>query len=121
MAGHPDPSRRTGSRLWRARIPVAGGWRVAGAFGRPIAYPYLRGPRPIDDYRTVFARRDGHGSPPPRCPAPPARSRPRVLCGLHRRGVDVAALTLHTGVASLEAGEEPLPERYAVPGRRPPR
>jgi S-adenosylmethionine:tRNA ribosyltransferase-isomerase len=38
-----------------------------------------------------------------------------VLCGLHRRGVETAALTLHTGVASLEAGEEPLAERYAVP------
>ena len=32
-----------------------------------------------------------------------------------RRGVEVVALTLHTGVASLEKGEEPLPERYAVP------
>jgi S-adenosylmethionine:tRNA ribosyltransferase-isomerase len=38
-----------------------------------------------------------------------------VLCALRRRGVGVTALTLHTGVASLEAGEEPLPERYAVP------
>ncbi len=40
---------------------------------------------------------------------------PAVLCALHRRGVEVAPLTLHTGVASLDAGEEPLPERYAVP------
>ena len=30
-------------------------------------------------------------------------------------GVAVAPITLHAGVASLEAGELPLPERFAVP------
>ena len=62
LAAHPDPHRHTGGRLWRARIPVAGGLpQWLATFGRPITYPYLRGPRPIDDYRTMFARRDGHG------------------------------------------------------------
>ena len=116
LAAHPDPRRRTGSRLWRARIPVAGGLpQWLAAFGRPITYPYLRGPRPIDDYRTVFARRDGHGFASAEMPSAARPFTPAVLCGLHRRGVEVVALTLHTGVASLEAGEEPLPERYAVP------
>ena len=96
--------------------PAAGGvptWRRR--LGRPIAYPYLRGPRPLADYRTVFARRDGHGFASAEMPSAARPFTPAVLCGLHERGVDVATLTLHTGVASLEAGEEPLPERYAVP------
>jgi S-adenosylmethionine:tRNA ribosyltransferase-isomerase len=116
LAAHPAPRRRTGSRLWRARIPVAGGvptWLAA--FGRPVAYPYLRGPHPLADYRTVFARRDGHGFASAEMPSAARPFTPAVLCGLRERGVDVATLTLHTGVASLEAGEEPLPERYAVP------
>jgi len=116
LAAHPDPRRRIGSRLWRARVPVAGGLpQWLAAFGRPIAYPYLRGPRPIDDYRTVFARRVDHGFASAEMPSAARPFTPAVLCGLHRRGVEVVALTLHTGVASLEAGEEPLPERYAVP------
>ena len=116
LAAHPDPHRRSGSRLWRARIPVAGGLsQWLATFGRPITYPYMRGPRPIDDYRTMFARRDGHGFASAEMPSAARPFTPAVLCGLHRRGVEVVALTLHTGVASLEAGEEPLPERYAVP------
>jgi S-adenosylmethionine:tRNA ribosyltransferase-isomerase len=116
LAAHPDPHHRTGSRLWRARIPVAGGLPTwLAAFGRPIAYPYLRGPRPLADYRTMFAHRDGHGFASAEMPSAARPFTPAVLCGLHARGVGVAALTLHTGVASLEAGEEPLPERYDVP------
>jgi S-adenosylmethionine:tRNA ribosyltransferase-isomerase len=116
LAAHPDPRRRTGNRLWRARIPVAGGLpQWLAAFGRPISYPYLREPRPIEDYRTLFARRDGYGFASAEMPSAARPFTPAVLCGLHRRGVEVVALTLHTGVASLEKGEEPLPERYAVP------
>ncbi len=40
---------------------------------------------------------------------------PRVLHGLAARGVGVARLTLHTGVSSLEVGELPYAERFAVP------
>jgi S-adenosylmethionine:tRNA ribosyltransferase-isomerase len=116
LTGHPDPGKRVGSRLWRARIPVAGGLpRWLAAFGRPIAYPYLRGPRPLADYRTLFASRRGHGFASAEMPSAARPFTPAVLCALRRRGVGVTTLTLHTGVASLEAGEEPLPERYAVP------
>jgi S-adenosylmethionine:tRNA ribosyltransferase-isomerase len=48
----------------------------------------------------------------------PSAGRPvsaTVLDGLRARGVGVATVVLHTGVSSLEAGETPLPERYAVP------
>ena len=48
----------------------------------------------------------------------PSAGRPftqRVLDDLLARGVQVAPLVLHTGVASLERGERPYPERYRVP------
>ncbi|MGI5127743.1 S-adenosylmethionine:tRNA ribosyltransferase-isomerase [Pseudonocardia sp. CA-107938] len=115
VAAFPDADVEFGSRLWVAELPVDGGvpaWlRVAG---RPIRYAYLRGDRPLADHRTVFARPDGgFGSA-----EMPSAGRPfssRVLAGLAVAGVGLATLTLHTGVASLEAGELPLPERFRVP------
>jgi S-adenosylmethionine:tRNA ribosyltransferase-isomerase len=112
---HPDPSVGVGSRLWLAEIPVEGGLRAwLHLAGRPIRYSYLRGSHPLADHRTIFARSDeGFGSA-----EMPSAGRPfssRVLAGLAAAGVGLATLTLHTGVASLEAGEVPLPERYRVP------
>ena len=40
---------------------------------------------------------------------------PAVVTDLAARGVLIAPLTLHTGVSSLEAGEDPYPEPYDVP------
>src|SRR5689334_1588070 len=40
---------------------------------------------------------------------------PEVLMRLVAKGVDVAPVVLHTGVASLEADELPYPERVVVP------
>ncbi|MDN5858834.1 MAG: S-adenosylmethionine:tRNA ribosyltransferase-isomerase [Pseudonocardia sp.] len=115
VAAYPDPSVRSGSRLWLARLPVAGGVRNwLRAAGRPIRYSYVPREYPLADYRTIFARDRGEfGSA-----EMPSAARPfsaRVLAGLEAAGIGVAALTLHTGVASLEAGETPLPERYRVP------
>jgi len=48
----------------------------------------------------------------------PSASRPftpSVVTALVGRGVLIAPLTLHTGVSSLEAGEDPYPEPYDVP------
>jgi S-adenosylmethionine:tRNA ribosyltransferase-isomerase len=48
----------------------------------------------------------------------PSASRPftpSVVTRLVARGVLIAPLTLHTGVSSLEAGEDPYPEPYDVP------
>ena len=115
-AAHPDPRIATGSRLWRARIPVPGGlpaWLAVA--GRPITYSYLRERPDIDAFRTVFAHRDGNGFASAEMPSAGRPFTPAVLGGLRARGVGVVPLVLHTGVASLEAGEEPLPERFAVP------
>jgi S-adenosylmethionine:tRNA ribosyltransferase-isomerase len=111
-AAHPDPSHRSGSRLWLARIPVEGG--VPGWLewvGRPISYGHLHVRPPLSDYQTVFARDPGSAEMP-------SAGRPfssRVLADLRRRGVAVGELTLHTGVSSTESGEPPPAEWYRVP------
>ena len=48
----------------------------------------------------------------------PSAGRPfseRVLARLVSKGVGITPIVLHTGVASLEAGETPYPERVVVP------
>ena len=48
----------------------------------------------------------------------PSAGRPftaEIVTDLVTRGVGVAPVLLHTGVSSQEAGEAPLPERFAVP------
>ncbi len=40
---------------------------------------------------------------------------PAVVTDLVARGVTFAPITLHCGVSSLEAGEDPYPEQYDVP------
>jgi S-adenosylmethionine:tRNA ribosyltransferase-isomerase len=48
----------------------------------------------------------------------PSAARPftrELVTELVARGVLVAPVTLHCGVSSLEAGENPYPERYRVP------
>jgi S-adenosylmethionine:tRNA ribosyltransferase-isomerase len=112
LAAHPDPSRRSGSRLWLARVPVEGG--VPGWLehvGRPIVYGHLPVGPPLSAYQTVFARDPGSAEMP-------SAGRPfsaRVLADLARRGVAVAEVTLHTGVSSTESGEPPPVEWYDVP------
>jgi S-adenosylmethionine:tRNA ribosyltransferase-isomerase len=115
LTGHPDPYVAAGSRLWRARIPVAGGLRPwLAEVGRPIRYSYVRGDWPLDAYRTVFARAEAEfGSA--EMPSAGRPFTPAVLDGLRARGIRIARVVLHTGVSSLEADEIPLPERYRVP------
>lgn len=115
LAAHPDPTVRRGSRLWAARIPVEGGLRAwLHVAGRPIRYSYLRRGHPLADHRTIFATAGSeYGSA--EMPSAGRPFTPRVLAGLDAAGIGLATVTLHTGVASLEAGETPLPERYRVP------
>jgi S-adenosylmethionine:tRNA ribosyltransferase-isomerase len=115
LTAHPDPRTVAGSRLWRARIPVAGGLRSwLAAAGRPIRYAYVHDGWPLEAYRTVFARPEPEfGSA--EMPSAGRPFTPAVLAALHARGIGVASVVLHTGVSSLEAGEPPQRERYRVP------
>jgi S-adenosylmethionine:tRNA ribosyltransferase-isomerase len=115
-AGYPDRSVTSGSRLWRATLPVEGGLPgYLAAVGRPIRYGYLRAPRPLQDYTTVVASRSGGELAGAEMPSAARPLSGRVLDGLRERGIGVAAVTLHAGVSSPEADEVPLPERYRVP------
>ena len=103
-------------RLWLATFapvpPAAGDLPDHLAhFGRPIRYRHVPSPWPLATYQTVFATEPGSAEMP-------SAARPftdRVVTSLVRRGVLLASLVLHTGVSSLEGGEDPYPERYCVP------
>lgn len=80
--------------------------------GRPIRYAYVPEELPLTAYQTVFARVPGSAEMP-------SAGRPfttRVLRALSDRGVEIATVTLHTGVSSLEI-EGPLEQAtlYAEP------
>jgi S-adenosylmethionine:tRNA ribosyltransferase-isomerase len=107
---YPDPD---GTRMWVSSVAVEGG---ASAFfarhGRPIRYSYLPRAWPLAAYQTVFARFPGSAEMP-------SAGRPftaDLVTDLVAAGMVLAPITLHAGVASLEAGEPPLPERFSVPG-----
>jgi S-adenosylmethionine:tRNA ribosyltransferase-isomerase len=101
---------RATSRLWRARLSVAVVPYLL-RHGVPIRYSYVRRDWPLAAYQTVFAERPGSAEMP-------SASRPftdRLVTRLVSRGVLIAPITLHTGVSSLEADEDPYPEPYDVP------
>jgi S-adenosylmethionine:tRNA ribosyltransferase-isomerase len=106
------PTDRQRPRLWYASfelgMPV---YAYLARFGEPIAYGYVRRPFPLRDYQTLFARTIGSSEMP-------SAARPftkDVLERLRRRGVDIASVTLHCGVASFETPERPGTERFIVP------
>jgi len=98
------------ARLWRARLSTA---VVPYLYrhGVPIRYSYVPRDWPLAAYQTVFARRPGSAE----MPSASRPFTPAVVTELAARGVLIAPLTLHTGVSSLEAGEDPYPEPYDVP------
>jgi S-adenosylmethionine:tRNA ribosyltransferase-isomerase len=101
-------------RLWEARLDLpepALAWLADN--GRPIRYRYVPRPWPLAAYQNVYATEPGSAEM-----ASAGRPfTPEVLARLVAKGVSVAPVVLHTGVASLEADELPYPERYSVPAR----
>jgi S-adenosylmethionine:tRNA ribosyltransferase-isomerase len=79
--------------------------------GSPIRYDYVRGAWPGPYYQTVFASEPGSAE----MPSAGRAFTPRVVQDLGRRGVRIAPLVLHTGVASVEDHEPPYEEFYRVP------
>jgi len=104
----------TDGRLWVAAIAVPGMTGVLDylmRFGRPIRYGYVTSDWPLSTYQTVFATEPGSAEMP-------SAGRPfttALVTQLVNRGITLAPLTLHTGVASAEAHERPYPERFTVP------
>jgi S-adenosylmethionine:tRNA ribosyltransferase-isomerase len=107
----PDPpAAPVPARLWRARLSVAV-LPYLRKHGMPIRYSYVTEPWDIESYQTVFARVPGSAE----MPSASRPFTPAVVTDLVSRGVLIAPLTLHTGVSSLEADEDPYPEPFDVP------
>ncbi len=82
-----------------------------GNYGKPIHYGYINEEFPMRDYQTIFAREPGSSEMP-------SAARPfskRVVDALIEHGIEIATITLHCGVASLEEPERPPAERFRVP------
>lgn len=78
--------------------------------GEPIRYGYVTQPFPLSDYQTIFAKEPGSAE----MPSAARPFTPRVVNALYERGVQIAAITLHCGVASFEQPELPGTERFSV-------
>lgn len=103
-------------RLWRARLDtdVVPYLRRHGV---PIRYGYVDRDWPLSAYQTVFGTGAESGLDGGSAEMPSA-GRPftyELVTRLVARGVQIAPITLHTGVASPEKDEPPYPERYDVP------
>lgn len=105
------PYRRSG-RLWLAHldvpVPIV---EYLQRWGRPIAYPYVWGTWPLSMYQTVYAEVPGSAEMP-------SAGRPftrGVLDRLREKGVGIAKMVLHAGVASPERDEPPYEEFFDVP------
>ncbi len=98
-------------RVWYASLELRTSmYAYLAQYGTPIAYAYVSESFPLKDYQTLFACSIGSSEMP-------SAARPftqRVVVELHDRGVEIAAITLHCGVASYEAPERPGTERYSV-------
>jgi len=107
----PGP-RSEGVRLWVASLDTPGPLLTYLAVnGRPIRYGYVRGEWPISSYQNVYVTEPGSAE----MPSAGRPFTPEVITRLVARGIGVAPVLLHTGVASLEAGEAPYAEYFRVP------
>jgi S-adenosylmethionine:tRNA ribosyltransferase-isomerase len=107
-----EPFDGANERLWVATLdldrPVLTWLSV---HGRPIRYAYVDRPWPIGMYQNVYVTEPGSAEMP-------SAGRPftaDLVTRLVAKGVGITPIVLHTGVASLEAGELPYPERMRVP------
>ena len=105
-------ARSGGSRLWISTLDLPGPLdEYLEQHGFPICYGYVRDSWPISYYQTVYATEAGSAE----MPSAGRAFTPELVTRLVARGVQLAPLILHTGVASLEEDEPPYEEFYRVP------
>lgn len=99
-------------RLWLAtlRLPLPLG-DYLNQHGFPIRYSYVAEQWPLSYYQTVYATEMGSAEMPSAGRAFTAK----LITKLVAKGVQIAPLILHTGVASLEDHEPPYEEFYRIP------
>ena len=101
---------RFSARLWRGRLSTAVTPYLL-RHGQPIRYSYVPAAWPIEAYQTIFATWPGSAE----MPSASRPFTPEIVTRLVSRGIAIAPVTLHTGVSSLEGGEDPYPESFDVP------
>ncbi len=104
--------REGGVRLWLAALALPCPLEdYLAQRGFPIRYAYVPRRWPSKYYQTVYATEMGSAE----MPSAGRAFTPEVITRLIARGVQIAPLLLHTGVASLEDHEPPYEEYYRVP------
>jgi len=98
-------------RLWFASVhfPFAVNDYLA-RYGFPIRYEYVPKRWDISYYQTVYATEPGSAE----MPSAGRAFSDELITRLAAKGVQIAPLILHTGVASLEESEPPYAEWYRV-------
>ena len=100
------------TRMWIAAVHfTAPAFSYLDRYGFPIRYGYVTQPWPSSMYQTVFATEPGSAE----MPSAGRPFSPELVTQLVARGVQIAPLLLHTGVASAEKHEPPYEEFYRVP------
>jgi S-adenosylmethionine:tRNA ribosyltransferase-isomerase len=107
----PDSSSPGQSRLWvvALSLPEPLGPYLRG-HGHPIQYAEVGAEWPTSYYQTVYAAEPGSAE----MPSGGRAFTPELLTELIAGGVEVAPVTLHAGVSSLEEHEPPFAEFYRV-------
>jgi S-adenosylmethionine:tRNA ribosyltransferase-isomerase len=100
------------TRLWIATLHLPMPFHdYLADYGFPIRYAYVPERWPLAYYQTVYATEMGSAE----MPSAGRAFTPELITRLVARGVQIAPLLLHTGVASLEKHEPPYEEFYRVP------
>lgn len=103
---------RTSRRLWVASLDLPGPLHpYLAAHGFPIRYNYVKQGWPLSYYQTVYATEKGSAE----MPSAGRAFTPELITRLVAKGIQVAPLLLHTGVASPERQEPVYEEYYRVP------
>ncbi len=99
-------------RLWLAALKLPCRFNeYLGQYGFPIYYEYVKQRWDISYYQTVYVTEVGSAE----MPSAGRPFTPELITRLVAKGVHIAPLLLHTGVASLEGNEPPYEEYYRVP------
>ncbi len=99
-------------RLWVASLDLPGPLHpYLDRYGFPIRYSYVKKGWPLSYYQTVYATEKGSAE----MPSAGRAFTPELLTRLLAKGIQIAPLLLHTGVASTEGKEPVYEEYYRVP------
>jgi S-adenosylmethionine:tRNA ribosyltransferase-isomerase len=101
---------RQNTRLWIATMSIQDILPYLERHGFPIRYSYVNESWPNSYYQTVYANELGSAE----MPSAGRAFTCELITKLVAKGVQIAPLLLHTGVASFEKDETPYEEYYRV-------